>query len=111
MNVTHEQNRPSWCAVDPESMVWANWGEGQVVYHRPSGRTHFLNDVSRRLIVDVLPAPGGPGRDAGSVAAALDIPADDLDVEEMVEEIHDLLMHLEALGLVERVARSMTEHA
>jgi len=100
MNVTHEQNRPRWCAVDPESMVWADWGEDQVVYHRPSGRTHFLNDVSRRLIVDVLPAPGGPGRDAGSVAAALD--TEDVS-EETVEEIHDLLMHLEALGLVDRV--------
>ncbi len=111
MNDTHEQDRPEWCAVDPESMVWADWGRDQVVYHRPSGRTHFLNDVSRRLILDVLPPAGEPGRDAGSVAAALDLPDDDLDAAAIVEEIRDLLMHLEALGLVERATSRGTGRA
>ena len=113
MNDTDEQNRPVWCAVDPGSMVWADWGEDHAVYHRPSGRTHFLNETSRLLIVHVLPAPGTPGADAATVAAALDLAGDEGDpatateeiAPEITEEIRDLLMHLEALGLVERVTR------
>ncbi len=97
MNDTDEQNRPQWRAVDPASMVWASWDADHAVYHRPSGRTHFVNETSRRLIAEILPDIGSAGAD--TITAALDLPPEAGDVS---DEIGDLLRYLEALGLIER---------
>lgn len=86
---------PQWRAVPREQLAWLSFDEQCVVYHRPSGKTHFLNAASAQLIREVLLEP----RTAGSAAAGL------AGVEagpDYVELVTGLLLRLEELGLVVR---------
>lgn len=40
-----------WIAADPSDLLWVRFADGgAALYHRPSGRTHFLNPTSVVLI-------------------------------------------------------------
>ncbi len=90
---------PSWCAGRADELVWAELGVDVVVYHRPSGKTHFLNAVTASLLKDVLLQP------KNSVEAAEDL-ADRQAAAvggDFLAAVRASLEHLEHLGLVERV--------
>lgn len=72
-----------WRAAPAGQFVWAHWGDGHALFHRPSGKTHFLNEAGASLLRELLAAPGDPF--------------------EADPSLHDLLLRFEALGLVERV--------
>lgn len=76
--------RVAWRASPAEHYSWASWPDGEVLYHRPSGKTHFLNASGAELLRQLLAAPGQS------------FEADDALLE--------LLLRMEALGLVERVS-------
>jgi len=46
-----------WLSTGPDDLVWAAWGHDHIAYHRPSGKTHFLNASSRYLITELLCEP------------------------------------------------------
>ena len=64
MTTTHSNAGPSWRARAADEVVWLALDEDHVLYHRPSGKTHFLNDASKRLLRDVLTVPKTAGEAA-----------------------------------------------
>ncbi len=88
---------PRWLAAPAAQLAWLRFGEDAVVYHRPSGKTHFLNAASAQLIGEVLAQP----RSARSAAMRL---ADGEVDDAYVETVAGLLQRLSELGLVTRYA-------
>jgi PqqD family protein of HPr-rel-A system len=86
---------PQWRAAPRQQLTWADLEGEFAVYHRPSGKTHFLNAASAQLIQEVLVAP----RTARSAAASL---AGGEAQRDYVELVTGLLLRLEELGLVAR---------
>lgn len=81
-----------WRAVDPLDIAWIGWEESFVAYHRPSGKTHFLNAFSHWLLTEFLIEP----TTLGEVQSAT---SDDANAG----EISALLERFEELGLLVRV--------
>ena len=78
--------------------LWAEFDDNYVVYHRPSGKTHFLNAAGHRLLTEILTSAcqtatiaaklvGNDAGGAGSLNAG---------------EVHEMLVRFEYLGLVDR---------
>ena len=68
-----------------------------VLFHKPSGKTHFVNDATAHLLRTVLQVP----RDLDGIVAQLapDCPAEEY--ETISASIQEQLSRLEELGLVE----------
>lgn len=88
-----------WRSVDPDQLLWNGWDDEHVVYHRPSGRTHFLNAASAALVQYFLVEP----RSTQAVAMSFPPPDGPADSPEHHEEIALLLARLEHLGMIERI--------
>jgi PqqD family protein of HPr-rel-A system len=99
MTDQHGARETEWCARRAEDLVWAEFGEDYVVYHRPSGKTHFLNSASVALLREVLASPRNASSAAEELAARESAPVD----AEFVAAVLESLAHLEHLGLVDRV--------
>lgn len=87
-----------WKAADASLMVWAEFGDDCVLFHRPSGKTHFVNQTTRELLsamqhrsMTTAQIALAYGAEGGSVA---DAAAD--------EQITATLLRFEALGLLRR---------
>lgn len=80
---TRAGSEARWKAAPAEHYSWATWPDGEVLYHRPSGKTHFLNASGADLLRQLLAAPGQS------------FEADDA--------LRGLLLRMESLGLVERI--------
>ena len=72
-----------WRAPPAAEFAWADWRDGHVLHHRPSGKTHFLNEAGAALLREMLANP-----------------AQDFEAEPALQ---GLLLRFETLGLVERV--------
>ena len=92
-------NSQKWRSRSPDEIVWAQFDDEFVAYHRPSGQTHFLNAASHLLICDMLREP----RDFVGIAG--EFASDDIDghLRDYREALQAMLDRLEMLGLVERV--------
>ncbi|WP_405240421.1 HPr-rel-A system PqqD family peptide chaperone [Lentisalinibacter orientalis] len=100
MRPRSSDDSPSWYVPFPDDLIWASWGDSYVAYHRPSGKTHFLNSASHELLCEVL-------RESADIEAiARDFaPVNDNDgvvSSRDREQLAALLNHLEELGLVRR---------
>ncbi len=94
----HGEKVTRWRSPAPDTIAWAFWDDDYVAYHRPSGRTHFLNVSSRHLIAELLCEP----KDAATVAQAFSPPRDDMERQAHLSEITSMLERLEHLGLIDR---------
>jgi PqqD family protein of HPr-rel-A system len=90
---------PSWIVVQSEELVWCTWDHDHVLYHRPSGKTHFVNDAAWLLLSRAL-----------TVARPLSEVTDELaafqgasPTDELREYVQELLLRFEELGLVRRL--------
>lgn len=72
-----------WIASPAAEFAWADWSDGHVLHHRPSGKTHFLNEAGAALLREMLANPG--------------------EAFEADPALQELLLRFETLGLVERV--------
>ena len=79
--------------------VWAQYESGHVVYHRPSGHTHFLNEGCALLLRECLLEP----RDAVEAALALAALQGAEPDPQFLRHVSELLSHLERVGLIEPV--------
>jgi len=86
-----------WRARSRDHYAWAHMPSGHVLYHRPSGQTHFLNTGAWLLLDRCLEE----ARDATGVALALAALQNAVPDPRFVEHVTELLRHLERLGLVE----------
>jgi PqqD family protein of HPr-rel-A system len=87
-------------AAPTESCLWADCQGDWVLFHRPSGKTHFLNAGTALLLREVLRTPLHAGAAAAELAR---LQGGSLDAR-FQSHVADLLRRLEELGLVERIA-------
>jgi PqqD family protein of HPr-rel-A system len=86
-----------WQAAPPDCVEWVQWVDDCVVYHHPSGKTHFVNAAARRLLTEVLPR-------AHSIDEIVNLLSVETSAEEQAEirdSTLDLLLRLEEQGLVQ----------
>jgi hypothetical protein len=76
-----------WRAVPADQLSWADWDSGHALYHRLSGKTHFLNPTGAALLRELLANPG-----------------EAYEIDEADQGVRELVLRFEMLGLVERVA-------
>ena len=102
MATVNPASSPRWRSRPDDELAWLQLEDDFVAFHRPSGKTHFLNAASHELIRDVLAAP----RSIEEIAAAILKGEEALDVDEgtgeFVARLEDLVFRLEQLGLIER---------
>lgn len=91
----------SWKAASQADFALARWGEQVVLYHRPSGLTHFINTATAELLNDLSGRPGGLETLIRRYAdgSARHDPA------QLQDYVVNLMIRLEELGLVERMRR------
>jgi PqqD family protein of HPr-rel-A system len=98
MNDTQASEKNRWRAGPSDNLVWSEFEDAYVVYHRPSGRTHFLNAATADLLDHVLTAPRTARAAAEELAAREGAVGDSAFFAAVAES----LSHLEHLGLIER---------
>lgn len=92
--------RPIWKLLEPNTLIWKRWDEGEYVIFNPaSGDTHLLNSVSADVLTCLGQAPADAEALARRVASGLGIEADDA----FMLAIEGLLAELDELGLVEAI--------
>ena len=94
-----DRTQPKWGVISPDDILWTGKGDDWVAYHRPSGKTHFLNAASRLLITDLLAEPAS----LPELLEAFGIPAGRDDTASEVAGMRSLLDRLVDTGLVERL--------
>lgn len=87
-----------WRKCEDESCAWFDFGDGAVVYHRPSGKTHLLNEASVRLLIELLQEP----LDLPAIAAEFDPGENGAPQEAYLDSLEQMLRRLEQFGLIER---------
>lgn len=85
-----------WRSASVGTILWADWEDGYVAFHRASGTTHFLNESSKALLEDLLQTP----KDAQAVADAFANPG--MEHPQHLGEVTDMLERFEELGLIRR---------
>jgi PqqD family protein of HPr-rel-A system len=78
--------------------VWVKYRDDYVVFHRPSGKTHFLNAAGYRLLTEILEHPNGTASIAAKLAATVTDGTGSLNIG----DVHEMLARFEYLGLVDR---------
>ena len=91
-------NATRWLGCADDNVVWLDFAPDFVAYHRPSGRTHFLNESSKALLTEILAEP----KDLNTILAVFSPAVADSMVDTYVEHMQAMLEHLEGLGLIER---------
>ncbi|HQX79853.1 MAG TPA: HPr-rel-A system PqqD family peptide chaperone [Steroidobacteraceae bacterium] len=97
MASTTPTSEPKWRRADAAHCVWADWDELSVVYHRPSGKTHFVNASTAFLLEQLLGEPASVESAAQALAQAQDRPVDDA----LRDDVAGTLLRLAELGLIE----------
>jgi len=87
-----------WRVDRPDELVWASFDSGAAVYHRPSGKTHFLN-ASSVAMLELLQV--GPA-DAAEVCAAIGGSSAADPLAEHILQVSDVLRNFERVGLIQR---------
>lgn len=88
-----------WRVAPGSPFAWAHAQSGHVLYHRPSGQTHFLNETAALLLGRCLLEPRNADEAAASLARLQGAEPD----PQLPGHVAELLLHFEALGLVETV--------
>jgi PqqD family protein of HPr-rel-A system len=98
MSESTEAEETRWRSRPADELAWSELGDAYVVYHRPSGRTHFFNTATADLLGHVLAVPRTARSAADELATREGAAAD----AAFVAVIMDSLAHLAHLGLIER---------
>jgi PqqD family protein of HPr-rel-A system len=83
----------SWQAANVSQFTWRTWDGEHVLFHRPSGTIHLLNDASLRLLTELLAEPKSTQDVISDLAGASPSP-------EEVDQIVSLLIRFDIVGLV-----------
>ena len=86
-----------WRQGNPDDCIWFDGDDAFVVYHRPSGKTHLMNEASSHLLRDLLRET----MSLAEIAAAFE-PESTASSSEHLESLAGMLKRLEQLGFVER---------
>lgn len=86
-----------WRCADPAHCIWADWDDLGVIYHRASGKTHFINAATAFLLEELAARPLTVDAAAQALAAAQESALSD----EFRAEVEGTLLRLEELGLID----------
>jgi len=95
---TSSDAAPAWRARPADEVVWLALDDDYVLYHRGSGKTHFLNAASKYLLRDVLTAPKTAAEAAAELARHEGVAAE----PKFVIVVRQTLEQLDHLGLIDR---------
>src|SRR5687768_489363 len=98
MSETTAEPAARWRAGQPDDLVWSRMDDAFIVYHRPSGKTHFLNAATADLLAQVLATPRTARSAADELAAREDAAVD----SDFIRAVAESLVQLEHLGLIGR---------
>ena len=98
MNQSNSSVERTWHAPETDDILWAEWDDEFIAFHRPSGKTHLLNAASEALLTRILSEP----KTSRDIVRELTCESDRTVGDGLVAGIDDLLMRLEELGLVVR---------
>jgi hypothetical protein len=87
-----------WRSRAPAEVIWFDVPPDFIAFHRPSGKTHFLNAASKVLLTELLTLPS----DFGEILEVFPSDEDGNEAHRHDIGMRNLLAHLEALGLIER---------
>lgn len=87
-----------WRSRPRNEIAWAKFDDDFVAYHRPSGKTHFLNAASYNLLNEILIEP----RSLSAILEMFATEETDENADAYLEQMTEMLTHIEALGLIER---------
>lgn len=90
-----------WRSAAAADCVWADWDGDYVLFHRPSGRTHFVNAATAVLLQHVLAEPKNV--EDASLELAASWPDGYSHSPALRRHVEELLVRLEELALVTRV--------
>lgn len=92
------ESSPRWKVTDVDSLLWERWGDEYVVFHAPSGKTHFLN-ASGALILQLL---SHDESDVGRVAAEIGRRTATTVDDALIKQVQQAMLRFEHLGLLSR---------
>jgi PqqD family protein of HPr-rel-A system len=88
-----------WRLRGSQDFAWAAFDDGFVLYHRPSGTTHLLNDGMHHLLTRVIDGNAAFSEIADAFAEV----AADADRAEYLASLRAMLDRMVELGFIERV--------
>ncbi len=91
-----ESDSTRWQAAPALEFDWAEWDGEYVLFHRPSGKTHFVNAATAQLLKAILTVP----RTVDEAIAVLAPGAAPQELAELRERTTEQFQLLEANGLV-----------
>ncbi len=98
MSTVSVSSATRWRSNTPSDLVWFDVPPDFIAFHRPSGKTHFLNEASKVLLTELLTEP----RDLKEILEVFSHDVADDVADGLVERMGEMLEHLEGLGLIER---------
>ena len=91
------QTSTRWFAAAVSDLLWVESGDEFILFHRPSGKTHFVNRAAFLLLDQVLREPRDLARAIDELALAQDAPV----IDDFAQDVAALIGRLDELGLVE----------
>lgn len=88
-----------WKILEEDTLHWERWGKQYALYDSLSGETHLLPEFSARVLQQLSVRP----RTAGVLAKALCEGSDEVCNQAFIEQVSQLLVQLQAAGLIENV--------
>ena len=93
------QNQTRWHCIAGDKLLWEHWDEESLLYDCRSGQTHSLTPLAVEVVLLLQTGEFSLEEITGKLSnmfSGIQLPAN---------EIHDLLDHFEALGLIEACQR------
>jgi PqqD family protein of HPr-rel-A system len=84
-------------AIDPSQLRWLELDAEFVLYHRPSGKTHFLNATSACLLMEILARPRTAAEATSLLLESQATPIEDA----QHEYVRGLLQRFAELGIID----------
>jgi len=85
-------------ASDAADLLWSEWDGEYVLFHKPSGKTHFLNESAWVLLSDILREPRDLPATTLELANRRGVAPD----EDLSAYVSSLVLRFEELGLTRR---------
>jgi len=96
---SNDPSRARWRSVSLDDLLWVEADGVDIVYHRPSGKTHFLNAATAFLLLEALREPASLPSVIHDLSTAQGVDSQALPAE----YVSGMLLRLEELGLVRRL--------
>lgn len=99
LSTKQDSSAIKWRSRRSDQIAWAIFAQDYIAFHRPSGKTHFLNEASYLLICEVLAEP----RSLDTIIREFVSVEDEANPVPLASQMRAMLDHLEDFGLVERL--------